>query len=70
MTLLSISKVKSILAHKFLINATLLDPTDSSIDTGKTRKLGLVIVRSNMAVSIIDEDGFEEIDNPYEGEGE
>mmetsp|Transcript_25353 Transcript_25353/g.22471 ORF Transcript_25353/g.22471 Transcript_25353/m.22471 type:complete len:98 (+) Transcript_25353:31-324(+) len=43
----------------------LKDPTDPSVDTGKTRKLGLVVVRANMAVSVLDEGGFEEIDNPY-----
>ena len=53
-----------------LVNLThLIDPTDPEIDSGKTRKLGLVVVRANMAVSIMEEDGFEEIDNPY-GEDE
>ena len=41
------------------------DKKDSSLYTGETRTLGLIVVRGNLIQTISSEDGFEEISNPY-----
>ena len=33
--------------------------------SGRTRKLGLTVVRGSTILSILAEDGYEELENPY-----
>ena len=47
------------------ISRLYLDPNDTEIDTGTTRKLGLVVVRNNTIISIVDDFDYTEIDDPY-----
>jgi len=43
----------------------LRDPNDPNVITGKTRKLGLVVVRGTQVSLVSPEDGMEEIANPF-----
>ncbi|ODV86616.1 hypothetical protein CANARDRAFT_27044 [[Candida] arabinofermentans NRRL YB-2248] len=41
------------------------DPSDNRVFTGETRKLGLVVVRGPLLLTISPVEGFEVIDNPF-----
>lgn len=44
---------------------SILDKHDSNLYTGQTRSLGLIIIRGSLIQTIANEDGYEEIENPY-----
>ncbi len=46
------------------------DPEDPEQITGKTRHLGLVVIRGTQVSLVSPEDGLEEIANPFLGEAE
>ena len=48
-----------------LIHHCMTDSEDPNRTTGKTRKLGLVVVRGTQVSLVSPEDGMEEIANPF-----
>ena len=50
----------------FAVNQDDVDPLDATQWTNEKRSLGLVVCRSTAVISIAPQQGYEEIDNPFE----